>query len=797
LDAAAVDFIEANTGIKADTIVALGGPVAVPDAAIEAAVEAASQALAVVGVEATAANTLKVKFNKPVVDTSKAAFTVKKGTTSIVMNSPTWNEDKTEATLVKASSNFSAGDYTVTVSGLDDLDAARASATITIEDQTVKSISFIGSELVKAENNQSATFRYVVKDQYGTDITKSTTLNASSSLGVNPSLDASKGIGTITYNFEEDVLTKSVVVVLVHPQTGVSATATLNVVAAANITTFTFGDVILPAGATRITTGKATAATIPVTAVDQYGNTITDIDTLNTAISLISSNPDGVEFEFASIDNKPVINMDTSALDQAGKIILTVIVRANGNAYTKIFDVVKPAEAYTVTLGDISAEVIAAGDTNIVLPITVKDQFGEELTAAQIAENAGTINAMVSGSTSVISDPTVVTDRNSPNYGKMVFDALSKGTAIIVATSKDGTVSTKTITVKDARVTTDVIAPANVGLMQGATKNLEFALYDQYGAKIESPSENGDLTYKVTLTKVSGDEGAVTLDEAFVAEGANETELTSVPVVAAADKTGSYKVTAELLKNGSTVSSAVVTVTVVKNNLPGLTYSIDAIPTLAGDKDDYDASSPYARSITVKAKDAAGMEYAINPDDIIGAYSSNTAVADVDSATMKVFGQKVTEEKKATITVRINTLDGVKTASTEVTVSPVAPRVSELRAVSAPIAVTNDGWKQDSLPSNITNKLTYTGTQSEFMVDGVDFFLVGKDQYGVWKDIADASIVVNSTNYAKRDAFTVSGSTLKLDDTTGLEFNKDILATVMYEDGSVQVTIVVQPNPGP
>ncbi|AEE95445.1 cell wall-binding repeat-containing protein [Mahella australiensis] len=67
LDAAAVDFIKANTGIKADTIVALGGPTVVLDAAIAAAVEAATpEELEVVSVSAINAAQLQVKFNKAV-----------------------------------------------------------------------------------------------------------------------------------------------------------------------------------------------------------------------------------------------------------------------------------------------------------------------------------------------------------------------------------------------------------------------------------------------------------------------------------------------------------------------------------------------------------------------------------------------------------------------------------------------------------------------------------------------------------------------------------------------------------
>jgi putative cell wall-binding protein len=67
LDAAATDFIKANTGIKTDTIIALGGPDVVPDAAVNSAIEAATPTvLTVESVKVLNAKQVEIVFNKDI-----------------------------------------------------------------------------------------------------------------------------------------------------------------------------------------------------------------------------------------------------------------------------------------------------------------------------------------------------------------------------------------------------------------------------------------------------------------------------------------------------------------------------------------------------------------------------------------------------------------------------------------------------------------------------------------------------------------------------------------------------------
>jgi putative cell wall-binding protein/methionine-rich copper-binding protein CopC len=128
IDSVVIDFIKANTGIKADTIVALGGSKAVPDEAITGAVEAATPVvLQVVSVSAINLKSFVVNFNKEVDSTTlKASSTAATTDTLRVYNAAgnlvnvtvTLAEDKKSAVVVFGATLAQSDSFKVVVDGV-------------------------------------------------------------------------------------------------------------------------------------------------------------------------------------------------------------------------------------------------------------------------------------------------------------------------------------------------------------------------------------------------------------------------------------------------------------------------------------------------------------------------------------------------------------------------------------------------------------------------------------------------------------------------------------------------------
>lgn len=167
LDAAAVDFIEANTGIKADAIVALGGPVAVPDAAIEAAVEAATPALpAIVSAKALDSDTVRVTFNTEIQDVDFTNFSVDH---DLVVTKATLSSDKKSVDVDVNTAFTREVEYKLTASGIKN---TRGDVAPDLTATFVWSVNdAVTVALTKTTLKDKETASVTVKDQDGKDVT--------------------------------------------------------------------------------------------------------------------------------------------------------------------------------------------------------------------------------------------------------------------------------------------------------------------------------------------------------------------------------------------------------------------------------------------------------------------------------------------------------------------------------------------------------------------------------------------------------------------------------------------------
>ncbi|KXH84025.1 S-layer homology domain-containing protein [Sporosarcina sp. HYO08] len=782
----------------------------------------------VVSVSAINSNKLEVTFNTEV---EGAKFEVKKSGVSIAATVE-YNAEKTVAVLTKASGDYVAGDYTVTISDVEGLETVTKE--VKVEEQKVAEIQIIG-DAIKAEGGQSAKVSYKALNQYGDDFTKKASLQVTGSDATNPQLDSTKGLVTLTKDFTANNAPKEVVLTIVDPATGVSASKTVKIADAAAVASFELSELTYPKDKTRVYANTSEAAKIAFTAKDQYGNDIADP---SSAVQLISSDTNTAEFSYVKdSDDKYYIKVTTKNITVAKDVTLTAVNARTGAVVTKTFKVELAAEPTSITLGNISEELVAANDT-VYMDLEVKDQFGELMEPKDYATSADESSLGITGTAPLAAGQmSIVTDKYDKNYGKLKLEPTAKGTATLVATLGGKTV-TKSVEVKDARVLSEVVAPATGStVIQGATAKLGFKFYDQYGKEIKTVANTEDMTYKITLTKVDGDTDSVVL--VTTAEAASEANLNNISVTAANGLTGSYKVKVELLGAANKVlSSAETTVKSVANNVEGLTYTVDAVENLTFDATNgngaVDGTNPYAKVINVVGTDKDGNKITINPAQIlnvevtgdaqtpylqVGEVSTANAGTKVDAQEGKwvVAAQKLADKDipaELNLKVTLNTADGVKVLTAPVTVSKEAPKAQEVQILSKAVSIdeptklAEDYKVVDTLTfANRANALT--GTEAEGL-DADAVFVTVKDQFGVYKNV-DAKFIVNTPSLisfgtsavapAAADGFytTDAGAFTLVDGGTVAQFSADkkIKLSVLVGDKTATLDVVIKAEIAP
>lgn len=619
-------------------------------------------------------------------------------------------------------------------------------------------------------------------------------------------------------------------VTVVDPSTGVSASKSVKIADAAAVASFELGELTYPKDKTRVYENTDEAAKIAFTAKDQYGNDIADP---SSAVNLLSSDTNAAEFSFVKgSDDKYYIKVTTKDISAAKDVTLTAVNTRTGAVSTKTVKVELASTPTTITLGNISEELIAVGDT-VYMDLEVKNQFGDVLAPKDYATNADESVLGITGTAPLAAaQMSIVTDKYDKNYGKLKLDPVAKGTATLVATLGGKTV-TKSVEVKDARVLTEVVAPATGStVIQGATAKLGFKFFDQYGKEIKTAADTADMSYKITLTKVDGDTGSVVLNT--TAEATAESNLNNVSVTAAAGLTGSYKVKVELLDNASkVVSSAETTVKSVANNAEGLTYTVDAVENLTFDANNgngaVDGTNPYAKVVNVVGTDKDGNKITINPAQILNvevpsSASSYLAVGQVTTANAgtKVDAQEgewvVAAQQLADkdipaniqLKVTLNTADGVKVLNAPVSVSTEAPKAQDVLIINKAVSIDNptklatDYTVVDVLSfDNLTG--VKAGNETAGTLDAAKVFVTVKDQFGIYKNVAK-DFIINTPNLINLggdngDGFatTALGAFALTDTGTAAQFtaDKNIKLSVLVGDKTATLDVKILAETAP
>ncbi|RKN78863.1 S-layer homology domain-containing protein [Paenibacillus ginsengarvi] len=619
-------------------------------------------------VKATGVKTVTVALDRDV-DTSKATVTLKKGSTAITTTTK-WSADKKTATLTLTETTLKAGEYTVTLGGLDASAIKTAEGKFTAEDEKVQKIDFVNANdtIAYAKNT---VVKIKASNQYGE--------NASSSAGNYNVYGATK----LTKDAEGyllatvDTTTQSqgvgiVTLTIINNDSHVSATKNFKVGTAPILSKLELGDPQYSNGTA--VTGSGDNVKFTLNLYDQYGGSM-GYDALNIGSTgelkptvIWNTYLEGVNYATEDNGNNvPILKINlTKNVDKDGDYTFTVINQA-ASASGKI--TVKSAKVATkVEIGAPEGDVIAAGDKNVYVPIIAYDAAGNVLSASDLVSDENLKRIMVSSNASTSTQLVA----SGENKGKVLLDNVpgSKNSAVslnvFIATANVQSNASKTFTVQQARIP-DFIKEVTVPgkqLAPGGSTAFKYAIYDQYGKVMDTVNQvdsQGNIsasgsTFKVTVTANTYDANGnlvtgitkgnkvETLPNAlaYVTTDADSADSNVVQFDSTAKefgpdvKTGfggstyrfaakntdaakGYKVelTVKLWKDSTELSKVVRSVTVANVTSSDMTYSLNAVAALYNAKD----QNNYSVTDAVYNKTSAGVEEKFERKDQIVATS--------------------------------------------------------------------------------------------------------------------------------------------------------------------------------
>ncbi|RTE03535.1 S-layer homology domain-containing protein, partial [Paenibacillus whitsoniae] len=481
--------------------------------------------------EAKAAGVYKVQvtFNKPV-DTTKAVVALTKGTLAVSATT-TWSDDKKVATLT-TDTRIGEGEYTATVSGLDNV--ATASAKFTAQDEQVSKIDFINAGDTVAYSH-NAVIKLKATNQYGEAVSLGTSNFTALVSGQAPTSFKKDDDGNlvITADVTGSGITQGngiVPVTVYYNNSNVTVSKNFKVGTVPILSKIEAGKVTYSNNSTKLADAGDTA-NIAINMYDQYGNPIVKGQFDNNEILATNINPVITPYEqklevvkagssfttadfFDDNDNARVQVKLTGKVDKTADYTVNIYGGASSATATVS---VGAANLATKIEFDTSAVTLAANDTDVYVPLNVTDANGNKLSAQDIVDNAnaGRFNFSVTNGTWTI-QPTG-TDKGKL---KLHFTAANTVGAKVYVTgqisqSQANTFVQTSIPVQDARVVERITVteePAAKAIL-GASDDVVYQLKDQYGKDISAMassivSANGQTSnYRVKVEVTTSGSG--------------------------------------------------------------------------------------------------------------------------------------------------------------------------------------------------------------------------------------------------------------------------------------------------
>ncbi|MED4884709.1 hypothetical protein [Bacillus smithii] len=663
----------------------------------------------------------------------------------------TFADDKKSA-ILELSTKLTKGEYTVNVTGLAD---QALSNSVTVDDEHVAKIEILSDTAVVDNNAQptKATVAYKVENQYGEDITKTTSLQTND----NSKISLANGVATITLDANAKVGDK-VPLTLIDVDTATSASKVLTLSSAATVSDVAISGIYNKDGKTLNEDSDLSKDDfyLLVDVKDQYGNTITDPTKAAKGLIKSQSNPtvvgtagtgNNVSFTSLKINGETKLGLKLTGPVKAGDNKVTLISTTSGKTATYDISVSETTRTDAVTLSQPS---LAVAKEDVLVPVSVFDKQGKAVTDTKIL-NDSTKGVAISLNGSPLPKPFVTQD--NAVYVKIPKDKLeTDGIYSLVAQSSTFKVSTLTLNVKKAAVPT-VIRGVNSDFsttLLKTTKNIsvdDLVVEDQYGRVMSADDVKAYLDNNGAKIVVKNTDS--TPSSAIEVTSPNITADT--PAVIKGANKGNEKLQFVLNDGKNDIPSSTADVTFrVTDGTEYASYTVEDIGTVyheAGAKADAaahgDSTSTikddpaYDKEIKVYGVLPDGSKVQLDPTKDFTVTSSNVDVEkdaadgtiDADD-TLNLTYAKDANEVVVPVTITINA--NGQEIKKDVTFSKVAPKVQSVAVVkgnttkSSPVSTVSIDNKNDFSVASLT-----TGSPSNYNI-------VVTDQYGV-KTLATAT----------------------------------------------------------
>lgn len=720
--------------------------------------------VALTSTKAINAKTIELTFNKAV-DTEKAKFELKKGTTTVNVAKTTFSDDKKSVQLELASKLFE-GEYTVNVSGLTE---EKLTGSVKVVNEHVAKIELL-SESAPKTGDATATVGYRVTNQYGENITESplaTSIDWNTMAGFTAD-DDNKGVLTITNTGGDFKVGDKVVVTGINSASNTVVTGTLTVTNAAVADTVSFNGVYHAEG--KELAGNSTIADFKllVDVKDQYGNPV-NAAKVNSDVLFTSSNESLIKVGAASDKqgkNKNQVGLALTFGNNAshgGKAVITAISKSTGKV-SQYELTVKASPKLDVFSMTAPVDIVAAGDT-VKIPFTAADQFGNAITKEKDLKSVVTFSGTYGANA-----PVIKADDKGDAYIEYTPD--TKGTKVIIA-SFNGKVSQLNLNVVEAAnpVTIESLKDVTTTVAKNGVVKIGLAdivVKDEYGrtVNLKDKLSNTAAAGKYRIVAEDTAEGAVKVEGSI---DANDAQFTITGL-----SKGTEEVTFKLQKsNGATTpafedvvtSPLKVTFTTVEKSA-FTSYEVADVATLYADG----TETTHTRALNVYGVKADGTkvilpasDYTVITDTKAVTYSNGKLNAVYSEA--DIWNTFAVPEITSKVSVVVDGADAPTTLTKEVAISAISPKADVIEFTSAvkngtaTVATTDLAGAGDAAKLKAVLKVTDQYGVSLTSIDPKITITNLKDNSDNAQDISvtnNGTSTVNIENAGEGDTFTAS-----------------------------------------
>lgn len=646
-----------------------------------------------------------------------------------------------------------------------------------------------------------ATVAYQVKNQYGEDITKTTSLETNSAAVT--AVNGTVTIDDLDAGGAEKKVGDKLPITLIHVDSAKSATQVVTLTAAASVSEVEVKGIYNKDGKALNEDSKvADGFYLLVDLKDQYGNALTATG-VATDLIVAESNPTVVGLEGTApavtltsltIDGKKQLAVKIDAISKAGESQVTLISKTSGKSAAYNVVVAETTRADVVQL---STPALAVANEDVLIPVSVLDKEGKAITDPKVLNNA------TKGVTLNLSAEFVTKD--DALFVKVPKSEVpTKGVYSLLAQSATNKVATLTINVKEeaeATVIRGLNSKVSSTIKAGATKDIDakdLVVEDQYGRVMDSADLKAALTAgkKIVVKKADANATAITINDANITDGAD------IEILAGSDN--ATETLQFVLNDGSKdiVSSTAEVTFRITDGSEYASYEVKSIGTVYDEKGagaTTKDSTDYDKKVEVygvladgsKVKLTNGTDYAVSSTN--ATLHADVSTDGVINADGDVYDYD-TDAKTTTLPITVTINATGEKFTQDVTFSKVAPKVTKIEVV-----------KNNKASDLIDGKTVSTLDKFDFATAGTftiasllaNSDVVVTDQYGAKVDLAvsgntfaDDTVIASPTlTFSKVSGdlvFTGNGT----NGATVTELPKDSVFSVVVSTGGVDTTAV-------